>query len=220
MASSPKSTHPISISPNWSSLYHLSKEKPLAHLIKPIIGHKVWRVYTVDGYRRLRSLYADSDWEVGVPLEAKVLESAQFSAICEQHYTTALCPDDCIVMSGIYAFKHSSQIFEQRANAVLIWGEVALWGKVREYEYGYKAQFGYPSRLCGYVCSVCRKGTRTIRELSLEGLTATGAKGDAIALCIPCFINKQYKFAHYNFIERDYNELMDLSMRYIGEWNP
>lgn len=186
-------------------------------MVHPIKGYKVWRAYTVEGYRRLQSLYADVHWQVNIPIESKFVQSSQFSTVCDVHYLKSLCPTGCIVMSGIYAFKHESQVFNHRANGVLIWGEVALWGTVREYEYGYKSQFAYPSRISGFICSVCQNGTRTVREIS----TPHGESNDyCIALCIPCFTNKNYKFSHYPFIERNYNELMDLSMRYIGEWNP
>jgi hypothetical protein len=74
-------------------------------------------------------------WPIGEPLEAH----------CLSEYMTH--------HNGIHAFKRQHTIAEYRASysvngdPPLVYGTVALWGRVIEHQEGYRAEFAYPQSL-------------------------------------------------------------------------
>ena len=101
-------------------------------------GWRLWRIDVDDDLEwRLKSLYRDTFWAPG---EA----------------TTATCPHEPAARKcrcGIYAYKapyrtrFKYDAFYRPREVALAVGQVKLWGNVVAAEYGYRAQYAYPSRL-------------------------------------------------------------------------
>lgn len=76
------------------------------------------------------------------PAQAAVLAFGQWFNRCRHKAPMIGC--SC----GIYAHKHVNGSYMQSApGSYHAWGEVYLWGKIQEYEDGYRAQFAYPKSL-------------------------------------------------------------------------
>ena len=98
--------------------------------ISPIIGHRVWGWDAKEG---VKSLHGDA-WLPGRAIAAE----------CILNYNHECPADDC--SCGVYAakiYEHLAKIGHQRMGPFLH-GEVCLWGRVVEHEFGYRAQFAYP----------------------------------------------------------------------------
>src|SRR3990172_5594590 len=113
-------------------------------LIEPVIG---WRRWTLIPHTPTEPRLAPfggelSGWPAGVA-------------------TVAVCPRDLPVephdppgvgcACGLYAHKTIEQLWAGHAPRLgdgdWAWGTVALWGRVLEYETGYRAEYGYPQHL-------------------------------------------------------------------------
>ena len=107
---------------------------PIPDLPHYIVGWKAWQV-TKDG--RLSSYYYNLYWS---PREAK-------QATCQKtHIGFGIPHNRC--SCGIYAaksfneLKRAVDLFPFELGAVV--GRVALWGRVIEHEFGWRAEFAYP----------------------------------------------------------------------------
>jgi len=97
----------------------------------PIIGYRLWKVER----GRLHAVTNDSTW----------LPKAPMVADRWRPYREVPTETNRI---GVYAMKRPSGValgYEKHC----LFGEVNLWGRVIECDYGYRAQFGYPRRLVG-----------------------------------------------------------------------
>lgn len=70
---------------------------------------------------------------------------------------------------GINAFASEKELLEKRGNR-LIGGEIYLWGKILEYEQGYRAQYGYPKTFTHASCSRCGELTKLTNLEELRGI--------------------------------------------------
>jgi hypothetical protein len=122
--------------------------------ISPIVGYRIWGW---DAIERLRSLNGEI-WFPGQALAAKC-------RITGNHE----CPaDGC--SCGVYAaknYEHLQKIAPPYLDSVLH-GEVCLWGRVVQHQFGYRAQFAYPRTL------VLLSNTDPDKQPRLESLIAYG----------------------------------------------
>ena len=109
--------------------------------VTPIVGYRAW---SWAGPHYLKSLTNQQPWPPGKPMVAKC-----------QAWPHHKAPQE-ICTCGIYALKTITQKnrnqFPQFPRGDKTWpclivGEVYLWGKVIEHQYGWRAQFAYPKSL-------------------------------------------------------------------------
>lgn len=119
------------------------KETP-ARKVTPVAPDMVevitgWRAWSIAGGTRLKALIGSEIWPA----------KEMMRAVCTKN-GTHLAPDwHCTC--GLWAFKDVDKLVAglntNSRSTVKVIGSVSLWGKVIETEYGYRAQFGYPSEL-------------------------------------------------------------------------
>lgn len=92
---------------------------------QPIVGLRVWNLAMTGGLPKLVSVTMTMEWPYRKPMER-----------------------DGIKAMGIHAIKLGTgivELFNQYSAALA--GEVYLWGKIDEHEFGYLADFAYPKKL-------------------------------------------------------------------------
>ena len=116
-------------------------------LVEPI---EAWRVWRFAG-GRLQSMYSILPWEPReafkahcamrqvMPYFAGVQRSPDARPLHDAPHDPCRC--------GIYASKLETQAVAMRNLETHVLGRVALWGKVIEYDKGYRAEFAYPLEL-------------------------------------------------------------------------
>src|SRR3954468_6519466 len=115
---------------------------------EPLCAWRLWEVEELDGASRLRSLYRDSFWPVGAPLEARCEAQRLRLSRRPRH---AAPRETCTC--GLYAAP--LQLVRSRLavdnglppSCLFVLGMVSLWGEVLECERGWRAAFAYPSRI-------------------------------------------------------------------------
>lgn len=146
--------------------------------IEPVEGWRVWRVATRDGEVVLQSVFVDSVWEPGRPLEAR----------CEHRRRSVWRPwrvyrnehpapeEEC--SCGIYAASARSAarrylgVPSPVGTGLRVLGRVALWGDVVESENGWRASCAYPSLL--FVPLAGYHGLRSSRRRAIADALAVG----------------------------------------------
>jgi|SRR5208282_2811114 len=116
---------------HWVKAYSILHEDTLVEAIE---GYRVWKV-SPDG--RLRSFYMDTCiWTPGQKLVA--------TCMSRDH-----CSYDGLCAAGIYALKKldtkDSLIMDASDNSIL--GKVWVWGWILDCNFGYRAEFAYPSAI-------------------------------------------------------------------------
>jgi hypothetical protein len=122
-------------------------EFELAFDTEPIIGWRVWRIVPFQRRggvpeRRLTALANHAVWTPMMRAEAWCIGGAPHRAAPHE----APWPD---CMCGVWAL-HTREDAEEKwatTNGELCIGAVALWGRVLEFEHGYRAQYAYPQEL-------------------------------------------------------------------------
>jgi hypothetical protein len=115
----------------------------------PLVGWRVWRISEVDGELVLRSVYQHQViWPTYEPLRAV----CNCMGIVDGHDAPGLGPGrEC----GIYAVREEELTrrwswFTRVPTVATVgkaFGRVQLWGRIVQYEQGYKAEFAYPGDL-------------------------------------------------------------------------
>lgn len=117
----------------------------------PFVGYRAWglqRVYPTGAV--LTSFYDGATWTPRQRFEGGCVESVPSQ---QMRYMSTYKPDPfshCASVPalghtcGVYALKGDVQIGGDTLYAV---GEVYLWGRVIDAEYGYRAQYAYPKKL-------------------------------------------------------------------------
>jgi hypothetical protein len=82
---------------------------------------------------------------------------------------------------GIHATHTTDLLRRTRDPSVL--GTVALWGRVAEHEYGWRAEFGYPQRL-GLICQLCFWQRGALGSNACD-VVVRHRGGRMIPLCVP-----------------------------------
>lgn len=102
-------------------------------------------------------------------------------------------PPEASCKCGIYATSDAERCADQLVNGSVL-GTTALWGKVVAGDHGYRAQFGYPTRL--FVVSGERFSVRSYAMLltwpSMFGNTADEALGEAQAHILARRLSEAY----------------------------
>ena len=121
--------------------------------IEPIIGWRYWRAGR-DG--RLRSLTGRQHvWLPGTPFQARCRfadvdpDDRRFQFVSGFGAPPHRSPgSECTC--GLYASRDLDRLRGQILFGLrrMVVGEVALWGRVIPAQHGYRAEFGYPKRLC------------------------------------------------------------------------
>jgi hypothetical protein len=144
--------------------------------IFPIVGYRVW----VLREGKLSSYAVDNFW---TPQKANVAQCGGYEGvkfwgshkvtsgprlIPHADYVAPLAECGC----GFYAFKTLPDLVEwlQDREPKVVTGEVYLWGKIVDCQYGYRAQYAYPKQFYsnGYGYSdACNKSTCSLREFNV-----------------------------------------------------
>jgi len=99
---------------------------------EPLIAYRIWHI---NGDSKLYPLTRYEPWEYGNIVETDEIPTIESS--CRQR--------------GIHAWKNMGDLIEylnpNRYPVIHIIGRVALWGKIVEHQFGYRAQFAYPHSL-------------------------------------------------------------------------
>jgi len=139
--------------PARSPLMHLSDQpeadlRGIPDLVEPLLGWRVWRVWTPaadsDSCPVFSSVILDTSWAPRRRVSAE--HSFDLGSSCR-----GLLESDC--SCGVYAFKDAvealgylirirDRLLGMSVDVAL--GTVSLWGRVVEYDRGYKAQYAYP----------------------------------------------------------------------------
>jgi hypothetical protein len=108
-------------------------------------GWRAWKlVYDQNGWFRLSSLFVPTAWPHRERLEAFCQASG-----AETDHSAPARECDC----GVWATRTDAVIrclfdsFLLERGELIVYGKVALWGRVLEYERGFRAQYAYPSEL-------------------------------------------------------------------------
>lgn len=141
-------------------------------LTEPLVA---WRTWTLSGSRdgrdiRLLPLFGDRrPWPLG--------DAAR--ATCTRRGRHAVPGFDC--SCGWYATHGHEALRRSRDPAVL--GTVALWGRIVEHTFGFRAEFAYPQRL-RLVCFLClwQWGADRVRDCEV---VVRRPRGRLVPLCGP-----------------------------------
>lgn len=113
---------------------------------EPIVAVRVWNIATVGGMPYLRSTFkSEFVWPYRKPIEQDVMANMGIHAIKRGNKMDAASMSYAgYIAYGGQPYSLESLIASYRAEVM---GEVYLWGKVQEMEWGYLAEFAYPKRL-------------------------------------------------------------------------
>lgn len=122
--------------------------------IEPIVAWRYWRLGAADG--RLCSLTGRHQrWEPAQALEARCRFDAVDRSEWRYQLVSGFSPDPHAAphegcTCGLYAARSLDDLRGQPLFGLsrMVVGQVALWGKVIPGQFGYRAQFAYPKRLC------------------------------------------------------------------------
>jgi hypothetical protein len=148
---------------------------------EPIVAWRVWRVVARRGTYSLASVVKPTLWPAGEPLEAVCLRTSRLRAWWQQRRGEVRAVPDLRCVCGIYGAIDLSHVRQYLvdgpayAAVAQVLGEVSLWGRVIECEYGFRASHAYPRRI--YVPADV--GGRRREEL-LRGLEEYGVPVDAL----------------------------------------
>lgn len=118
--------------------------------VEPAVGWRVWAVVAEGDWIRLRSLFYDTVWHPGLPVQATCLRRRPLWLPWRSKGPRA-CPDEecgC----GIHASRSPRRLFPylEAGGGRELWrvlGTVSLWGEVVECEHGWRAATAYPAHL-------------------------------------------------------------------------
>ena len=119
-----------------NSVIDIPENVPKSEINEAIIAWRVWRLITNGKSTILLSCATGEAWQAGVPMEAK-----EPLMVFQEH-------------NGVHAFKEKTLprdydygIENISYGEYILYGQVALWGKVIEHEDGYRAEFAYPTHI-------------------------------------------------------------------------
>ena len=112
------------------------KPLPKSTTTEAIIGYRVWEVRPAGRFAFLESVTQRTPWPVGEALKAHCI--SEYPGVNSHN--------------GLYAFKRRHTEAEYRASygtekTMLVYGTVALWGRVIEHQEGYRAEYAYPQSI-------------------------------------------------------------------------
>jgi hypothetical protein len=115
---------------------------------EPLSAWRLWEVEDLDAAPRLRSLYRDSFWPVGAPLEARC-EAQRLRLSRRPRHAAPRETCTCGIYGAPFELIRKKLAIDQGlpAECLFVLGTVSLWGDVLECERGWRAALAYPSRL-------------------------------------------------------------------------
>ncbi len=155
---------------------------------EPVLGWRAWAAAEVEGALVLRSLVFPSRWPPGQRLVAACANRARFGVIgrvlpIEAHEAPG---EGC--GCGIYAarspglaLRYLGRVGLIRGDKAALIGQVALWGRVIEYEHGWRGALAYPGRLYLLRARPSRRG-RDAHELA-RALAGYGVPVEVVEAC-------------------------------------
>jgi hypothetical protein len=116
--------------------------------VEPLSAWRLWEVEDLDGNPRLRSLYRDSFWPVGAPLEARC-EAQRLRLSRRPRHAAPRETCTCGIYAAPLELIRRKLAVDQAlpSDCLFVLGTVSLWGDVLECERGWRAAFAYPSRI-------------------------------------------------------------------------
>ena len=126
----------------------------------PIVGYRIWA--WVDDHLHAQFGWSPvGQWPICSPMEAK-FDEARYVAQSIPHQGPALIERtsqaERLAKTGIHAYNMDASVLREYADPKDVRGEVYLWGKVIEHEYGYRAEFAYPKTI--YLVRGCAPAIR------------------------------------------------------------
>lgn len=115
---------------------------------EPLSAWRLWEVENLDSDPRLRSLYRDSFWPVGAPLEARCeAQRLRLSRRPRHAAPTETCT--CGIYGAPFELIRRKLAVDRSLppGCLFVIGTVSLWGDVLECERGWRAAYAYPGRL-------------------------------------------------------------------------
>lgn len=115
---------------------------------EPLSAWRLWEVENLDSDPRLRSLYRDSFWPVGAPLEARCeAQRLRLSRRPRHAAPTETCT--CGIYGAPFELIRRKLAVDRSLppGCLFVIGMVSLWGDVLECERGWRAAYAYPGRL-------------------------------------------------------------------------
>lgn len=107
-----------------------------------ITAWRAWAVTPQDGRWLLSALGVGTIWEPHKPMTANC-KTGPFALRREEHIAPK---SDC--SCGIWSFKSDDELLKRSEDyRFKVFGQVSIWGRVIECEFGYRAQFAYPKEL-------------------------------------------------------------------------
>jgi hypothetical protein len=114
---------------------------------EPVSAWRMWEVGDLDTAPRLRSLYRNCVWPVGVPFEARC-EAHRFRPWRRERHCAPSTTCTCGIYAVSYEFIRRLALHDRLpAERPFVIGAVSLWGNVIECERGWRAALAYPARL-------------------------------------------------------------------------
>ena len=116
--------------------------------VEPLSAWRLWEVEDIDGSPRLRSLYRDSFWPVGAPLEA-CCEAQRLRLPCRPRHAAPTETCSCGIYGAPFELIRRKLAIDEDLppGCLFVLGSVSLWGEVLECERGWRAALAYPSHL-------------------------------------------------------------------------
>lgn len=119
----------------------------MENLQEPIIAWRAWRISDTwkprEPFGQLQSLYDDSIWPFGRPMEADFTKYSKASKSTPGLHALK-------TMQNLVDYLYEGMKYSHLINVPIVFGETYLWGKISEHENGYRAQFAYPKKIIVY----------------------------------------------------------------------
>ncbi len=155
---------------------------------EPVLGWRAWAAAEVEGALVLRSLVFPSRWPPGQRLVAACANRARFGVIGRVLPIEAHEAPGGGCGCGIYAarspelaLRYLGRVGLIRGDKAALIGQVALWGRVIEYEHGWRGALAYPGRLYLLRVPPSRRG-RDAQQLA-GALTGYGVPVEVVEAC-------------------------------------
>lgn len=117
-------------------------------LVEPVVGWRLWRISERRRETRLMSLFLDDVWPWLEPLEARCAIPRIVWRRRERRHSAPHEECDCGIHATLWAtvapqFRNAGR----HRRPCFVVGQVALWGRVVECEFGWRSTFAYPKRM-------------------------------------------------------------------------
>ena len=108
--------------------------------VQPIVGYRCWKVSPTSKAGRLLAIGVTKEWPAGKPIQATN------RGCTKSHSDIPGLNCEC----GMWAFKTLADLkdaISEYTHMDLVAGQVYLWGRVIECEFGFRAEYAYPKEI-------------------------------------------------------------------------